>query len=79
MIAILQMASLLCLYLAGLAFDLGIYYNTSLMVAAVLFGYQQYLIRDRHPEACLEAFLHNNWVGMVIFAGVATSFSPGGV
>jgi 4-hydroxybenzoate polyprenyltransferase len=79
MIAILQMASLLCLYLAGLAFDLGIYYNTSLIVAAVLFGYQQYLIRDRHPEACLKAFLHNNWVGMVIFAGVAISYSPGGV
>jgi 4-hydroxybenzoate polyprenyltransferase len=79
MIAILQMASLLCLYLAGLAFDLGIYYNTSLMVAAVLFGYQQYLIHDRHPDACLKAFLHNNWVGMVIFAGVATSFSPDGV
>jgi 4-hydroxybenzoate polyprenyltransferase len=79
MIAVLQMASLLCLYLAGLAFDLGIYYNTSLIVAAVLFGYQQYLIRDRHPEACLKAFLHNNWVGMVIFAGVAISYSPGGV
>jgi 4-hydroxybenzoate polyprenyltransferase len=79
MIAILQMASLLCLYLAGFAFDLGIYYNTSLIVAAVLFGYQQYLIRDRHPEACLKAFLHNNWVGMVIFAGVAISYSPGGV
>ena len=79
MIAILQMASLLCLYLAGLAFDLGIYYNTSLIVAAVLFGYQQYLIRDRHPEACLKAFLHNNWVGMVIFAGVAISYYPGGV
>ncbi len=79
MIAILQMASLLCLYLAGLAFDLGIYYNTSLIVAAVLFGYQQYLIHDRHPEACLKAFLHNNWVGMVIFAGVAISYSPGGV
>jgi 4-hydroxybenzoate polyprenyltransferase len=79
MIAILQMASLLCLYLAGLAFDLGIYYNTSLIVAAVLFSYQQYLIRDRHPEACLKAFLHNNWVGMVIFAGVAISYSPGGV
>ena len=79
MIAILQMACLLCLYLAGLAFDLGIYYNSSLMVAALLFVYQQYQIRDRHPEACLKAFLHNNWVGMVIFAGVATSYSLGGV
>jgi 4-hydroxybenzoate polyprenyltransferase len=74
MIGILQLACLLCLYLAGLAFGLDAYYNTSLVVAAMLFCYQQYLIRERRPEACFKAFLHNNWVGMAIFAGVATNY-----
>ncbi len=74
MIGILQLSCLLCLYLAGLAFGLGAYYNTSLVVAAMLFCYQQYLIRERRPEACFKAFLHNNWVGMAIFAGVATNY-----
>ncbi len=73
-IALLQLGCLLSLYLAGLAFGLGRYYNASLVVAAMLFGYQQYLIRERRPHACFRAFLHNNWVGMAIFAGVALDY-----
>jgi 4-hydroxybenzoate polyprenyltransferase len=65
---------LLCLYLAGLAFELGLYYNAALVVAAGLFVYQQYLIRERRPDACFKAFLHNNWVGMSIFAGVVLNY-----
>jgi 4-hydroxybenzoate polyprenyltransferase len=73
-IAVLQVACLLCLYLAGRAFGLGSYYNLSLAVAAALFAYQQYLIRERRPDACFKAFLHNNWVGIAVFAGVVMSY-----
>jgi 4-hydroxybenzoate polyprenyltransferase len=73
-IALLQLSCLLCLYLAGLAFELGLYYNAALVVAAGLFVYQQYLIRERRPDACFKAFLHNNWVGMSIFAGVVLNY-----
>jgi len=45
-----------------------------LVVAAVLFGYQQYLIRERKPQECFKAFLHNNWVGMAIFVGLALDY-----
>ena len=69
-IAVLQLACLWSLYLAGLAFGLGFYYNAALVVAATLFIYQQYLLHERSPDACFKAFLHNNWVGMAIFAGV---------
>jgi len=73
-IGVLQLASLLCLYLAGQSFNLGLYYNASLAVAALLFGYQHYLIRERGSAGCFKAFQHNNWVGMVIFAGIALDY-----
>ena len=74
MVGILQVLCLVCLYVAGGAFQLGPYYNISLLLAALLFVYHQYLIRDRRPEACFKAFLHNNWVGAVIFAGIALHY-----
>ena len=78
MIALLQVSSLICLYLAGQAFELGFYYNASLVVSAALFGYHQYLIRECKPEECFRAFLHNNWVGMAIFVGVALNYLTDG-
>ena len=78
MIALLQLSSLICLYLAGQAFELGVYYNASLVVSAALFGYHQYLIRECKPDECFRAFLHNNWVGMAIFAGVALNYLTDG-
>ena len=74
-IGLLQVLCLLCLYLAGRAFELGAYYNSSLIVVAALFCYHQYLIRDRNPEACFKAFLHNNWVGMVVFFGIVLNYA----
>ena len=74
MITMLQALSLVCLYFAGQAFELGLYFNVSLIVSAALFGYQQHLIRDRRPDKCFRAFLHNKWVGMVIFIGVVLNY-----
>jgi 4-hydroxybenzoate polyprenyltransferase len=37
--------------------------------------YHYTLIRDRDPAACLYAFRHNNWLGGVIFAGVALDYA----
>jgi 4-hydroxybenzoate polyprenyltransferase len=74
-VAILQLLCLLTLYLAGRAFSLGLYFNLSLIVAAAMFGYQQYLIRDCDRDACFKAFLHNNWVGLAIFVGIVLHYS----
>lgn len=76
-IGLLQAACLLSFYLAGRAFGLGDIFNGSLVIAAGLFGYQQVMIRERRPEACFRAFLHNNWVGMVFFVGVAMNYQIG--
>jgi 4-hydroxybenzoate polyprenyltransferase len=36
--------------------------------------YQYFLIRKRSREGCFRAFLNNNWVGCVIFAGIAADW-----
>ena len=74
-VAILQLLCLLTLYLAGREFSLGLYFKLSLIVAAAMFGYQQYLIRDRDRDACFRAFLHNNWVGLAIFVGIVLHYA----
>ena len=73
----LQALSLTALYLAGLRFELGMYFNLSLIAAAGLFAYQQYLIRERNTAACFKAFKHNNWVGLVIFVGIVLHYQLG--
>lgn len=74
MVGILQVGTIMCWFLFGQAFGLGWYFNGALLVAAVLFGYQQHLIEEREPGQCFAAFLHNNWVGLVLFVGVAVHF-----
>lgn len=73
-IAALQALCLVALFLAGLRFELGVYYNCSLIVVAGLFGYHQVLIKGRDPAACFKAFKHNNWVGLAVFAGIALHY-----
>lgn len=70
MIGALQGLVLLAWWLAGGQFELGAGYTLGVGVAALLFVYHQFLIRDRLPEPCFKAFLHNNWVGVAVFVGV---------
>ena len=49
---------------------LGTFYHLGLAVALGLFGYQQYLIRNRSRDGCFKAFRNNIWVGFALFAGV---------
>ena len=50
-------------------------YFLGLAVAAILTFYHYFLIRQRDRARCFKAFLHNNWVGAAIFAGVAASYT----
>ena len=45
-------------------------YYAGLAIAALLAGFQYTQIRERIPEKCFRAFLDNNYVGLVIFAGI---------
>jgi 4-hydroxybenzoate polyprenyltransferase len=69
-IGLLQGLVILAWWLAGYRFGLDWPYFVGVIAAAILFGYHQTLIRDRLPEPCFKAFLHNRWVGLVMFLGV---------
>jgi 4-hydroxybenzoate polyprenyltransferase len=58
--------------LAGVAWKLRLAwpFYVGLAGAAVLTGFQYTLIRGRDPGRCFQAFLNNNWVGGVVFAGI---------
>ena len=49
-----------------------------LAVAAGLMAYHYTLIRERDRPQCFKAFLHNNWVGAAIFAGIVVDFMISG-
>lgn len=74
MIGILQILMLIALIQVGLHLSMGSAYYLGIGVAAVLFVYQQYLIRERERMACFRAFLNNAWLGGAIFAGILLDF-----
>jgi 4-hydroxybenzoate polyprenyltransferase len=58
----------------GLMQNLGTVYYIGLVTALGLILYQYRLIHDRDRARCFKAFLHNNWVGATIFAGIALDY-----
>ena len=44
-------------------------------IAAALAAYHFVLIRTRSRDGCLQAFRHNNWVGLAVFAGTALDYA----
>jgi 4-hydroxybenzoate polyprenyltransferase len=75
MTGILQAMTIYALILVGNRFELGAFYYLGLTAAAGLFVYQQWLIRFRARAACFQAFLNNNWVGVVVFAGIVADYA----
>ncbi len=63
------------LALVGRDAGMGLYFWLGLGLACVLVVYQFGLARGRERAACFRAFLHNNWVGMVVFAGIALDYA----
>ncbi len=74
-VGLFQAGFLLTMLAAGRVFALGLPYYLGLGVAAALCVYHQYLICSRDPAACFRAFLHNNWVGAAIFAGIFAHYA----
>jgi 4-hydroxybenzoate polyprenyltransferase len=74
LIFVMQAMMIFALVLAGQSMHFGEWYYGGLVAAGCLFLYQQWLIRNRDPAACLRAFVNNQAVGMVIFAGILLQY-----
>lgn len=74
-IATLQGLALLCLLLAGSRFELGLYFHLGLLGALACFAWEFHSTRDRDPQTCFKAFLHNHWAGLAILIGVVADYA----
>ena len=69
-IGILQFLFIATLWLVGQDLGFSAIYFAALIFAALLLAYEQAMIFYRIPEFCFQAFLHNHWVGTVVFFGI---------
>lgn len=74
-IGVLQLTTICLLMELGSLYHFGTVYYWCLLVVCGLFVYQQHLIRSRERENCFQAFLNNNYVGMVVSVGLFVAFS----
>jgi len=71
----LQLLMLVALVFIGDMAELGIWYYGSIALAAMLMAWHQWLARDRQGAACFRAFLHNQYIGMIIFIGIVLHYT----
>ena len=72
-ITLLQLGMLLLLVAVGWLAQLQWPFYLSLVLAALCFAYQWSLARQGR-DGCFKAFLHNHYVGLLLFAGIALSY-----
>lgn len=73
-IGMLQVFFLATLLMAGNRAELGYWFVAGVIGAGLLSAWQQYLIRGRERTPCFRAFLNNNWLGAVVFAGIVLDY-----
>lgn len=78
MIGAMQLMVLLALWLVGRSLHFELPYECGLAVGALLFAWQQWLIRERARAACLLAFQNNNYFGAAVFAGILLQYATRG-
>ena len=71
----LQYLALGCLLLAGSHFELGGWFHLGLLAAAACFVWEFWYTRNRDPQRCFKAFLHNHWAGLAIFIGIVLNYA----
>jgi 4-hydroxybenzoate polyprenyltransferase len=71
MVMLCYAASLILLAVVAVIENLAPIFWLAWLAACAVTGHHWRLIRNRDPQACFKAFLHNNWWGAAIFAGIA--------
>jgi len=79
-LAVMASYGLMLVLLAGVGVlaALGWPFYLGLAAAGAMMVYHWFLIRGRSRDGCFKAFMHNNWVGGAVFAGIVLSLLPGG-
>jgi 4-hydroxybenzoate polyprenyltransferase len=54
--------------------EMGLAFYGGLATAGAIALYHLWLIRERDPQQCFRAFLHNTWFGAAVFGGIALDF-----
>jgi len=75
MVGIIQAMVITALLLIGQSLNRGPWFYTGLLVAVALVIYQLYLIRKREPKRCIQAFLNNNYLGLMVFVGIVLDYA----
>jgi 4-hydroxybenzoate polyprenyltransferase len=65
------------MWLVGARAELGQHYQVALGLAAAVVLVQFWIARGRGREACFLAFRANQWVGLLVFAGIAGHYALG--
>jgi 4-hydroxybenzoate polyprenyltransferase len=71
----LQLLMVVALLLIGTMAGLGAWYFSSIAGAAGLMVWHQWLARKRDPAGCFRAFLHNHYIGLTVFIGIALDYT----
>ena len=70
MVGLFQVLFIVTLCLTGRDLEFSAIYFYALGLASLLLVYEQFLIVYRVPKNCLRAFLHNHWIGAIVFFGI---------
>ena len=74
-ITLLQILLMLVFIKIGNLFDLGFFYNISLIIILFFMIYHQFLIRKRQKTDYFKAFINNHFIGMTLFLGIFLSIT----
>lgn len=71
----LQICVIICLITLGMYLHYSPYiWGITTIVVIALFSYHITLIKNHDRGLCFKAFLHNNWIGLVIFSGLVIQY-----
>ncbi len=73
-VGVLQLMFLVGMILVGQSANLGGWFLSSIGIAAILFLYQQYLIRNRDSLRCFIAFKNNATLGLFVLTGIVLDY-----
>ena len=74
-ITLLQVLLMIVFIKIGNLFDLGAFYDISLIIILLFMIYHQFLIKKRQKMDYFKAFINNHFIGMAVFFGIFLSIA----